>query len=156
MIDPITDTMIVGQALDATSGVVDPELGIDVVALGLIYDIDVDHGHVTITMTLTTPGCPVSEQLPAEVEAAVAAALPETSVDVHVVWDPPWTPDRMNADPFSVLRANARPKPSEAVVGVRGRHDRPDGLGGHPDRATEVSTRHLTNDAQTGSNHDQP
>jgi metal-sulfur cluster biosynthetic enzyme len=106
MIDPITDTVIAGQALDAMSNVVDPELGIDVVALGLIYGVDVDDGRITISMTLTTPGCPVSEQLPAEVEATVAAALPNSNIEVHVVWDPPWTPDRMTTDPFARLRAN--------------------------------------------------
>ena len=122
MIDPITDTMIVGQALDAMCHVLDPELGIDVVALGLIYDIDVDDGRITVSMTLTTPGCPVSEQLPAEVEAAVATAFPRASVDVQVVWDPPWTPDRMSADPFSALRTNAGREPDGLVVGVRPRH----------------------------------
>lgn len=47
-------------------------------------------------MTLTTPGCPVSEQLPAEAEAAVRAALPDATVTVHVVWEPPWTPERLS------------------------------------------------------------
>jgi len=118
MIDPITDTMIVGQALDAMTDVVDPELGIDVVALGLIYDVDVDEEQIRIIMTLTTPGCPVSEQLPAQVEATVAAALPHSSVEVHVVWDPPWTPDRMTGDPFSRLHANQQ-LPDGTAVGVR-------------------------------------
>ncbi len=123
MIDPITDTMIIGQALDAMSDVVDPELGIDVVALGLIYDIDVHDERVVVSMTLTTPGCPVSEQLPAEVEAAVTAALPNSNIEVRVVWDPPWTPDRMTTDPFARLHANQEHR-AGTTVDVR-RHSVP-------------------------------
>jgi metal-sulfur cluster biosynthetic enzyme len=122
MIDPITDIMIVGQALEAMCNVVDPELGIDVVALGLIYDVDVADGQITVSMTLTTPGCPVSEQLPAEVATAVATALPMTSVDVQIVWDPPWTPERMRAGPLSALSTNVAREPDGTVVGVRHRY----------------------------------
>lgn len=82
--------------LAALGGVWDPELGLDVVALGLVYDVRVSGDSVEIDMTLTTPGCPVSEQLPAEAEAAVRAALPEADVTVNVVWDPPWTPERLS------------------------------------------------------------
>jgi len=81
--------------LEALSLVWDPELALDVVSLGLVYDIRIDGDVVEIDMTLTTPGCPVSEQLPAEAEAAVSAALPEVEVRLQVVWDPPWTPERL-------------------------------------------------------------
>jgi len=84
------------QVRAALSDVWDPELGLDVVALGLIYDIRVSEEEVEIDMTLTTPGCPVSEQLPLDAEAAVRAALPGTAVTVHLVWDPPWTPERLS------------------------------------------------------------
>ena len=84
------------RVFSALGGVWDPELGIDVVALGLVYDVRVEGNVVDIDMTLTTPGCPVSEQLPVEVEEAVRAAAPGTTVTVHVVWDPPWTPDRLS------------------------------------------------------------
>lgn len=56
----------------------------------------VDGDTIEIDMTLTTPGCPVSEQLPAEAEAAVRAAVPDAEVRVQVVWDPPWTPERLS------------------------------------------------------------
>jgi metal-sulfur cluster biosynthetic enzyme len=82
--------------LAALGSVWDPELGLDVVSLGLVYDVRVDSDHVEIDMTLTTPGCPVSEQLPAEAEAAVRAAVPDSDVTVNVVWDPPWTPERLS------------------------------------------------------------
>lgn len=81
--------------LEALSNVWDPELALDVVSLGLVYDVRVDGDAVEIDMTLTTPGCPVSEQLPREAEAAVRAALPDTEVRLQVVWDPPWTPERL-------------------------------------------------------------
>ncbi|HET6949950.1 MAG TPA: metal-sulfur cluster assembly factor [Acidimicrobiales bacterium] len=85
------------EAVLAALGTVwDPELGLDVVSLGLVYDVQVAGGDVAIDMTLTTPGCPVSEQLPAEAEAAVRAALPGAAVAVRVVWDPPWTPERLS------------------------------------------------------------
>ncbi|MFV0308191.1 MAG: metal-sulfur cluster assembly factor [Desertimonas sp.] len=114
---PIAATVIVGRATEALRAVVDPELGNDVVALGLVYDIDVgDDGAVVVAMTLTTPGCPVAEQLPAEAHAAVSAALPDRAVEVRVVWDPPWSPDRMSTD--------AWPVPG-AVVGRPRRRGRP-------------------------------
>jgi metal-sulfur cluster biosynthetic enzyme len=84
------------QVLAALGNVWDPELGLDVVTLGLVYDVCVDGDVVEVEMTLTTPGCPVSEQLPAEAEAAVCEAVPEADVRVLVVWDPPWTPERLS------------------------------------------------------------
>ena len=80
----------------ALGNVWDPELGLDIVSLGLVYDVRVDGDVIDIDMTLTTPGCPVSEQLPNEAAAAVGAALPGTDVRLNVVWDPPWTPDMLS------------------------------------------------------------
>lgn len=82
-------------ALEALGRVWDPELGLDVVSLGLVYDVRVEPGRIDIDMTLTTPGCPVSESLPEEAAAAVRAALPDVEVTVNVVWEPPWTPERL-------------------------------------------------------------
>ncbi|HLT15765.1 MAG TPA: metal-sulfur cluster assembly factor [Acidimicrobiales bacterium] len=82
--------------LAALGQVWDPELGLDVVSLGLVYDVRIGAASVDIDMTLTTPGCPVSEQLPAQAQAAVQAALPDVAVSVHVVWEPPWTPERLS------------------------------------------------------------
>lgn len=84
------------EVLRALGGVWDPELGLDIVALGLVYDVRVDGDHIEVDMTLTTPGCPVSEQLPVEAEGAVRAAMPDADVVLNVVWDPPWTPERLS------------------------------------------------------------
>jgi FeS assembly SUF system protein len=74
----------------------DPEIPVDIYELGLIYNINVDpSGDVVITMTLTSPGCPVAGTLPVEVEDKVTALDGVNSAKVEIVWDPPWTPDRM-------------------------------------------------------------
>lgn len=93
----------IDAARDALRDVWDPELGLDVVSLGLVYDLRVTGNALDVDMTLTTPGCPVSESLPREAEAAVQAALPDCQVMVHVVWDPPWTPEKLSAEALESL-----------------------------------------------------
>lgn len=76
--------------------VIDPEVGIDVVDLGLIYGIDVHGESVTVRMTMTSPACPLGEAIEREVVDVVAAVVPRgTDVRVEFVWDPPWDPSRM-------------------------------------------------------------
>ena len=94
--------------IEALRDVWDPELGLDVVSLGLVYDIRVQGDQVDIDMTLTTPGCPVSQQLPLEAEQAVRDALPGTEVNLNVVWDPPWTPERLTAEALEQLGLDPR------------------------------------------------
>lgn len=75
----------------------DPEIPVDIYELGLIYDIDVQpDASVKINMTLTSPMCPVAGSLPPEVENKVRAVEGVASAKVEVVWDPPWSPDRMS------------------------------------------------------------
>ena len=77
--------------------VYDPEIPVDIYELGLVYGIDIGpDGRIVITMTLTSPGCPVAESLPREVELKVASIEDVTGVHIELVWDPPWTPDRMS------------------------------------------------------------
>jgi metal-sulfur cluster biosynthetic enzyme len=101
----MNDDELVGDVIAALRSVYDPELGIDVVALGLVYDIGVEDDRLVIEMTLTTPGCPVSESLPEQaLEAATnAAAGSDRRVEVRVVWDPPWTPAYIDAASASAL-----------------------------------------------------
>lgn len=81
----------------ALKSVYDPEIPVDIYELGLIYDVRLgDRGAVDIYMTLTTPGCPVAEYLPQQVADAVAASAGVGEVSVEIVWDPPWTMDRMS------------------------------------------------------------
>jgi metal-sulfur cluster biosynthetic enzyme len=81
---------------EALRHVYDPELGVNVIDLGLVYDVDVnEEGHVTIEMTLTTPGCPMHESLGEGVGAALQAIPGITSGEIRLVWNPPWEPSRM-------------------------------------------------------------
>ena len=107
--EPWNADVLRDRVLTALSSVWDPELGLDVVSLGLVYDIRVEHDRVEIDMTLTTPGCPVSEQLPVEAEQAARAALDGVDVDLRVVWDPPWTPERLT--PAAMARLGFAPRP---------------------------------------------
>lgn len=81
--------------LDALSEVIDPELGLDVVTLGLVYELHLVQGAVTVAMTLTTPGCPLHGTLRNAVLQRVGTVADAGDVDVQLVWDPPWTPDRI-------------------------------------------------------------
>ena len=85
------------QVVQALSSVFDPELGMSVVELGLIYSIDIVNATVNITMTLTAPGCPVHDVIAGWIRQAVAAVPGVDSVGVRITFDPPWTPDRINA-----------------------------------------------------------
>ena len=81
--------------LDAIRTVFDPEIPVNILELGLIYDVVVDASGVAgIRMTLTAPGCPAAQSLPVEVARKAKAVEGVTDVKVDVVWDPPWTKDR--------------------------------------------------------------
>jgi FeS assembly SUF system protein len=75
----------------------DPEIPVDIYELGLIYDVAADaEGNVDIKMTLTSPACPVAGSLPGEVEAKVSRIEGVKRAKVEIVWNPPWTPERMS------------------------------------------------------------
>lgn len=83
------------QILDALRLVIDPELGLNVIDLGLIYGIDIGERAITVSMTLTTSGCPLHESMAEAVRHVAQMADLTKIVKVNVVWDPPWTPERM-------------------------------------------------------------
>ncbi|HEU5002340.1 MAG TPA: iron-sulfur cluster assembly protein [Actinomycetota bacterium] len=90
---------VLDTAWDALRGVYDPELYLDVVSLGLVYDVRDENGAVLVQMTMTTPGCPASEVLPEMARAAIADAVEgRVTVEVRVVWDPPWSPAMIDED----------------------------------------------------------
>ena len=85
------------QILDAIRTVYDPEIPVNILELGLIYDVIVDaNGVAGVRMTLTAPGCPAAQSLPVEVAQKVKAVAGVTDAKVDVVWDPAWTKDRMS------------------------------------------------------------
>lgn len=88
----------------ALKTVFDPEIPVDVYELGLIYELDIrDDGVVGVKMTLTTPMCPVAESLPLEVQEKILSVKGIKDVDLQVVFDPPWTKDRMSEEAKFVL-----------------------------------------------------
>lgn len=81
----------------ALEQVIDPELGIDIVNLGLVYDVSMDeNGTAKITMTLTAMGCPLAGIIVDEVKQALADIPEVKDTEVNIVWNPPWTKDRMS------------------------------------------------------------
>jgi metal-sulfur cluster biosynthetic enzyme len=86
------------EILDALSNVIDPELGLDFVELGLIYGIEVDGGNVGVTFTLTTPACPIGPQVSEQIVEFVGEIEGVESVEPNMVFSPPWSPDRMSED----------------------------------------------------------
>ena len=77
--------------------VVDPEIGLDIVTLGLVYDVSFEQGLATITFTLTTPGCPMEAVIREGIERAVVSVEGVEAVDPRLVWDPRWNPGRVKA-----------------------------------------------------------
>ena len=74
----------------------DPELGLSIIDLGLIYDVDVNNGDVHVRMTLTSPGCPASDMIVSDANAAIRSLNGVTNVKIELVWEPFWTPDRID------------------------------------------------------------
>jgi len=94
------DTPITNAIWTALSTVIDPELGLDIVTLGLVYGVAADHGTARITYTLTTPGCPMERSITDGVRAAVAQVEGIMRVDTHIVWDPAWHPGMIAPNAF--------------------------------------------------------
>ena len=93
-LDKLTDDLI-----EALKTVYDPEIPVDIYELGLIYRVDVnDDRDVVVDMTLTAPGCPVAGEMPGWVSDAVGVVRGVYGVKVNMVFDPPWTPDRMSEE----------------------------------------------------------
>jgi metal-sulfur cluster biosynthetic enzyme len=83
---------------EALSNVIDPELGLDFVELGLVYDVGIDGGTVNITFTLTTPACPIGPQVSEQMKEFVGEIDGVEEVVPTMVFTPPWTPDKMSED----------------------------------------------------------
>ena len=83
--------------LDALRGVDDPEAGMNIVELGLVYAVSIGAERIDVDMTMTTPACPVAESLVEQARSAIEAIVPaSTAVEVHLVWEPIWNPSMMS------------------------------------------------------------
>ena len=92
----LPDDLLAAEAWQQLECVYDPELGVNLVDLGLIYRLDVKDGEVQVEMTLTTPGCPMSDSMPGAVERALLTVPGVSSASVEVVWEPRWKPEMMS------------------------------------------------------------
>jgi metal-sulfur cluster biosynthetic enzyme len=88
----------VDEVREALTNVIDPELGLDFVELGLVYDIEVENSDVFITFTLTSPGCPIGPQVTEQMEEFVSELDGVSGVYPKMVFTPPWTPEKMSED----------------------------------------------------------
>lgn len=96
-IDQIRAKALESSIIETLRTCYDPEVPVNIYELGLIYGVDVDaDGNVDIKMTLTSPACPVAGTLPPEVQRKVSLVDGVKHVSVDVVWDPPWSPERMS------------------------------------------------------------
>ncbi len=88
---------------NALRQVKDPEIGLNIMDLGLVYDVDVEEGEVHVKMTLTSPGCPAGAQIMGDVDQTVRMMEGVTGVEVELVWEPFWTPERIDPKVRSFL-----------------------------------------------------
>ena len=88
----------VDDVMEALENVIDPELGLDFVSLGLVYDVEIEGGDVHITFTLTSPGCPIGPQVTEQMKEFVSEVDGVEKVFPKMVFSPPWSPERMSED----------------------------------------------------------
>lgn len=93
------------QVMEKLSGVIDPEVGLNIVDMGLVYGVAVNDSAVEVRMTLTTQGCPMGPYMNQEVDAALRSIEGVRDVKIEIVWDPPWSPDRIKPEALEALRA---------------------------------------------------
>jgi metal-sulfur cluster biosynthetic enzyme len=91
------------EVRDALRQVEDPELGMDIVDLGLLYDVEVEDGKVKVVYTLTSMGCPVGPMIQEQIQEVVTALPDVNEVDAELTWDPPWSPEKMSEDAKFIL-----------------------------------------------------
>lgn len=96
MLDVNTAVLSADTVRQALRQVKDPELDMNIVDLGLVYDVEVDGGLVRINMTLTSPGCPAGPMITNDIYKVVRALEGVSDVDIDIVWEPYWTPERID------------------------------------------------------------
>jgi metal-sulfur cluster biosynthetic enzyme len=88
----------VDDVTEALRQVFDPELGLDIVELGLLYDVQIAAGEITVSYSLTSMGCPAGSLIQEQILEAVRELPGVEKVDLQLTWDPPWTPERLSED----------------------------------------------------------
>ena len=91
------------DVVEALHGVEDPELGMDIVELGLLYDVEIEDSKVHVTHSLTSMGCPAGPMIQEGIYEAVQRVPGVEAVEVELTWDPPWTPELMSEDAKFIL-----------------------------------------------------
>jgi metal-sulfur cluster biosynthetic enzyme len=91
------------EVVDALRQVEDPELGMDIVELGLMYDVEVEGPNVHVTYTLTSMGCPVGPMIEEQIQQVTAEVPGVESVEAELTWSPPWSPEKMSDDAKFIL-----------------------------------------------------
>jgi metal-sulfur cluster biosynthetic enzyme len=91
------------EIIEALRQVEDPELGMDIVDLGLLYDVQIEDSKVKVTHSLTSMGCPVGPMIQEQIHDVTSAVPGVEQVEVDLTWDPPWTPERMSDDAKFIL-----------------------------------------------------
>ena len=91
------------EVIEALHAVEDPELGMDIVDLGLLYDVEVDGPKVKVIHSLTSMGCPAGPMIQEDIQNVAAAVEGVEEVEIELTWDPPWSPDKMSDDAKFIL-----------------------------------------------------
>lgn len=94
----IDDSTLAANVIDALREIYDPEIPVNIYDLGLIYKVQIEDGAADVDMTLTTPGCPVAQSFPGMVESSIRKVPGVKSAKVNLVWDPPWTQDKLTEE----------------------------------------------------------
>ena len=91
------------EVYDVLKYIIDPEIGVNIVDLGLVYDVQLTDQEIHVEMTLTTPGCPMSNTITMATEQILLRKFPHRQVTVELVWTPAWTPERISAEGLEQL-----------------------------------------------------
>ena len=109
MLGSMSEALSVDKVMNALRNCYDPEIPVNIVDLGLIYNIALDNDTVKVRMTLTTMGCPAHAYLMHQVQSEIEKVPGVKKAEVDIVWDPPWTPDRMSPEAKQRLQASQEP-----------------------------------------------
>ena len=132
------------EVVDALRQVEDPELGMDIVELGLLYDVEVEGPKVKVSYSLTSMGCPAGPMIEEDIQNVASGVEGVQEVETDLVWDPPWTPERMSDDAKFILGFGLQRKQPVLRGGRQRRRTRQTGIRGTLDAFNATNTRHVS------------